>query len=218
MPNALGPTIRFSQDSLEQVSEHHHTHQHTNRKFEQKTTIFWEFEEKSKTWVQVKLPYDLVSCVNDNCTKVGIIEPINEAKNSDQKSTIKLSQEQDSNKKKKVKSDEKKIWNLGARKRLSVTKMSDDSIWVTGISGSIYERFWNGIQWVIAPHELPLQAGYAVSVFLVNHTVLALSEAGILYQMQLSENSQPIWVEFPPILDSSMWTQIKSGIISHDRE
>ncbi|GKA65413.1 hypothetical protein Tco_0765120, partial [Tanacetum coccineum] len=37
-------------------------------------------------------------------------------------------------------------------------------------------------------------------------------------QMQLSENSQPIWVEFPPILDSSMATQIKSGIISHDRE
>ena len=146
--------------------------------FEQKTTIFWEFEEKSKTWVQVKLPYDLVSCINDNCTKVGIIEPINEAKNSDQKS-IKLSQEQ----KKKVKSDEKKIWNLGARKRLSVTKMSDDSIWVTGMSGSIYERFWNGIQWVIAPHDLPLQAGYAVSVFLINHTVLALSEAGILYQV-----------------------------------
>ncbi|GJY38337.1 hypothetical protein Tco_0424701 [Tanacetum coccineum] len=128
---------------------------HPSRKFKQKTTIFWEFEEKSKTWVQVKLPYDLVSCINDNCTK------------------------------KKVKSDEKKIWNLGARKRLSVTKMSDDSIWVTGISGSIYERFWNGIQWVIAPHELPLQAGYAVSVFLVNHTVLALSEAGILYQLYL---------------------------------
>lgn len=197
--------------------QEHHVHQHTNRNFEQKTTIFWEFEEKSKTWVQVKLPYDLVACINDNCTKVGIIEPINEAKNSDQKS-IELSQEQDSNKKKKVKSDEKNIWNLGARKRLSVTKMSDDSIWVTGMSGSIYERFWNGIQWVIAPHELPLQAGYAVSVFLVNHTVLALSEAGILYQMQLSENSQPIWVEFPPILDSSMATQIKSGTISHDRE
>ena len=64
-----------------------------------------------------------------------------------------------------------------------MTKMSDDSIWVNGMSGSIYERFWNGIQWVITPHELPLQAGYAVSVFLVNHTVLALSEAGILYQV-----------------------------------
>ncbi|KAI3822500.1 hypothetical protein L1987_10090 [Smallanthus sonchifolius] len=96
--------------------------------------------------------------------------------------------------------------------------MSDDSIWVIGVSGSIYERFWNGIQWVIAPHELPLQAGYAVSVFLVKHIVLALSEAGILYQMQLSENSQPIWVEFPVILDSSMVIRIKSGVISHNRE
>ncbi|KAI3710596.1 hypothetical protein L2E82_40381 [Cichorium intybus] len=34
-------------------------------------------------------------------------------------------------------------------------------------------------QWVIAPHELPIQAGYVVSVFLVNHTVLALSEQRI---------------------------------------
>lgn len=155
--------------------QHHHIHQHTNRKFEQKTTVFWEFEKESNTWVQVKLPYDLVSCVNtNNCTKVGVIEPIQER--------IELDQEQ-SQRKKKVKTDERKIGGLGSRKRISLIKMSDDSIWVTGISGSIYERFWNGIQWVIAPHELPLQAGYGVSVFLVNNTVLALSEAGILYKV-----------------------------------
>ncbi|KAK9079396.1 hypothetical protein SSX86_001067 [Deinandra increscens subsp. villosa] len=198
--------------------QHHHIHQHTNRKFEQKTTIFWEFEEESKTWVQVKSPYDLVSCVNNNCTKVGVIEP-----DDDDRSRIVLGQDQDSiltegQRKKKVKSEERKIGGLGSRNRISVTKMSDDSIWVTGVSGSIYERFWNGIQWVIAPHELPLQAGYAISVFLVKHTVLALSEAGILYQMLLSENSQPYWVEFPPILDSSTAIRIKSGVISFDRE
>ncbi|KAK1429507.1 hypothetical protein QVD17_11716 [Tagetes erecta] len=199
--------------------QHHHMHQHTNQKFEQKTTIFWEYEDESKTWVQVKLPYDLVTCVNNNCTKVGVIEPVN-----DDQTRIKSSgQEPDSNKiegqtKKKVKTDERKILGLGSRNRISVTKMSDDSIWVTGVSGSVYERFWNGIQWVIAPHELPLQAGYAVCVFLIKHTVLALSEAGILYQMQLSENSQPVWVEFSPTLDSSIEIQITSGVISHNKE
>ncbi|KAL7596357.1 hypothetical protein Lser_V15G28313 [Lactuca serriola] len=193
--------------------QHHHTHDHdTNHKFQQKTTFFWEFEEESKTWVQVNSPYDLVSCVNDTiCTKVGVIDP------------IELDQEQKSKKdgdqqKKKIKKDDKKIGGLASRKRISLIKMSEDSIWVTGVSGSIYERFWNGVQWVIAPHELPVQAGYAVSVFLINHTVLALSEAGILYQMQLSENSQPIWIEYTPIQDSSTTMFIKSGVISHITE
>ncbi|KAI3687803.1 hypothetical protein L1987_81506 [Smallanthus sonchifolius] len=194
--------------------QHHNIHQHTNPKFQQKTTTFWEFEQESNTWVQVKLPYDLLSCVNNNCTKVGVIEPV-----SDDQTRIELGQNKiEGQRKKKVKTDERKIGALGSRNRISVTKMSDDSIWVSGVSGSIYERFWNGIQWVIAPHELPLQAGYAVYVFLVKHIVLALSEAGILYQMQLSENSQPIWVEFPVILDSSMAIRIKSGVISHNRE
>ncbi|KAI7749564.1 hypothetical protein M8C21_021931, partial [Ambrosia artemisiifolia] len=173
---------------------------------------------ESKTWVQVNSPYDLLSCVNNNCTKVGIIEPVNDDDDDvdDDQTRTELGQEQESNKIqgqriKKVKTDERKIGTLGSRNRISVTKMSDDSIWVTGLSGSIYERFWNGIQWIIAPHELPVQAGYAVSVFLIKHIVLALSEAGILYQMQLSENSQPIWVEFPPILDSSNTIRIKSG-------
>ncbi|KAM0045926.1 putative WD40/YVTN repeat-like-containing domain superfamily [Helianthus debilis subsp. tardiflorus] len=216
-------SIKILSCSSSSLCQHHHIHQQTNRKFEQKTTIFWEFEEESNTWVQVKSPYDLLSCVNNNCTKVGIIEPVNDDDYHDDQTRIELGQEQDLIKiqgprKKKVKTDEKKSGGLGSRNRISVTKMTDDSIWVTGLSGSIYERFWNGIQWVIAPHELPLQAGYAVSVFLIKHIVLALSEAGILYQMQLNENSQPIWVEFPPILDSSTDIRIKSGVISHDME
>lgn len=81
--------------------------------------------------------------------------------------------------------DEKEVVEilLPQRKRLSLTKLSSSSVWVTGESGSIYERFWNGLQWVIAPHELPLHAGRAVSVFVINHTILALSEAGLLYQV-----------------------------------
>ena len=64
-----------------------------------------------------------------------------------------------------------------------ITKMSEASIWVTAQSGSIYERFWNGVQWVLAPHELPTSAGHAISIFIVNQTILALSEARVLYQV-----------------------------------
>ncbi|KAJ4972645.1 hypothetical protein NE237_005819 [Protea cynaroides] len=69
-------------------------------------------------------------------------------------------------------------------RRTSLTKMSETSIWVTGESGSIYERIWNGVQWVIAHHDFPTSAGPAVSVFIVNQTILAPSEAGNLYQIE----------------------------------
>lgn len=79
--------------------------------------------------------------------------------------------------------------DLPVRKRVSLTKVSEMSIWVTGESGSIYERFWNGVQWVIAPHDLPVSAGPAVSIFAVNHSILALSEAGVLYQVLPKTNT-----------------------------
>ncbi|KAK4276277.1 hypothetical protein QN277_019242 [Acacia crassicarpa] len=116
---------------------------------------------------------------------------------------------------------------LPQRKRLSLTKLSSSSVWVTGESGSIYERFWNGLQWVIAPHELPAQAGRAIAVFVINQTILALSEAGLLYQqmqVQLSESSETVWVELTPTLDHVIHRDsqqngpvlIKSGIVSQD--
>ncbi|XP_068661787.1 uncharacterized protein [Aristolochia californica] len=103
--------------------------------------------------------------------------------------------------------------------------MTEGSVWITGESGSIYERFWNGIQWVIAPHDLPVSAGFAVSVFIINQTILSLSEAGTFNQ--LDENSQPVWTDFMPIFGSSMrgantdsnsTVQIKSGSVSRDGE
>lgn len=69
------------------------------------------------------------------------------------------------------------------RKRISLNKMSETSVWVTGESGSIYERFWNGLEWVFAPHDLPISAGHAVAVFIINQMILALSESGNLYQV-----------------------------------
>lgn len=136
-------------------------HQYDQR-FEQKNKRFWEFNEQSDTWVEVKLPYHLLSCINNNCTVVNSIQEERERKREDERSCYK---------------------SLPLRKRVSVTKLSETSIWVTGESGSIYERFWNGLQWVIAPHDLPLSAGYAVSVFFVNQTILALSEGGLLFQV-----------------------------------
>lgn len=114
---------------------------------------------------------------------------------------------------------------LPLRKRVSLTKMSETSIWITAESGSIYERFWNGVQWVIAPHDLPSSAGPAVSVFKVNQTILALSEAGFLYQMQLTEKSELVWVEFAAGADQQSAREeggdrimIKSGVVANDEE
>ncbi|KAL2535821.1 uncharacterized protein Fot_17212 [Forsythia ovata] len=198
-----------------------------DQKFEQKSTRFWEFEEESNTWVEVKLPYDLVSCINDNCTIVNSIQQMT-TKNEDQKGESVVSNKREHGEKEDDKRGQKESSYaiLPLRKRVSFTKMSDTSVWVTGESGSIYERFWNGLQWVIAPHDLPVSAGYAISVFMVNHTILALSEAGTLYQMQLTEDSQPIWIEFMPVFDQSTSKErgqspailLTSGVTSHDRE
>ncbi|XP_039059305.1 uncharacterized protein LOC120202996 [Hibiscus syriacus] len=199
--------------------------QQTTRRFEQKTDRFWEFDEQSNTWVEVKLPFDLVSCVNDNCTKVGLIDQTKRTKGDNSGHENDVSNQQNNKRDGNIgRSDEKSYTVFPVRKRISLTKMSETSIWVTGESGSIYERFWNGVQWVIAPHDLHLSAGYAVSVLIVNQTILGISEEGNLYQMQLGDNLQPIWVEFKPAFDQSTnknvdrssVVQIKSGTVSFD--
>ncbi|KAG1327682.1 hypothetical protein COCNU_01G016160 [Cocos nucifera] len=163
-----------------------------------------------------------MSCINETCTKVGSIESIN----------MKGNQLPTKERQKNISAgiidrvlEENIDPVLPLRKRVSLTRMSEASVWVTGQSGSIYERFWNGVKWVIAPHELPTAAGQAVSVFIINQTILALAEGGMLYQLQLNENSQPIWTEFVLMSEQGMHTtetepspivQIKFGIVSHD--
>ena len=158
----------------------YHFVQQTNQQFEQKTDRFWEFNEQTNSWVELKLPHDLVSCVNDNCTKVGSISSTTKKNKDHLEKEHDVPEQRESLKKK---DEENSDMGLPLRKRISLTRMSETSVWVTGESGSIYERFWNGVQWVIAPHDLPVYAGHAVSVFIVNQTILALSEAGILYQV-----------------------------------
>uniref|UniRef100_A0A0D9UZK7 Bulb-type lectin domain-containing protein n=1 Tax=Leersia perrieri TaxID=77586 RepID=A0A0D9UZK7_9ORYZ len=190
-------------------------------KFEQKTYKFWEYQEQSNTWVEISMPFNLMSCINDTCTKVGSIEQLERRHGRASVS----SQEKDT----EIDSSDQADRNdpvLPIRKRISLTRMSESSVWVTGQSGSIYERFWNGLAWVIAPHELPISAGYATATFIVNTTILALSEAGILYQLQLNEHAQPIWTEvifnsdqqFTDLgeIIQSQAMHIRNGIVSCD--
>lgn len=149
----------------------------SEQKFEQKSKRFWEFNEQSNSWVEVKLPYNLVSCIDGNCTVVSSIQEEDVGGGgTEERSPSHAAAEA---------AAVAVAASLGVRKRISLTLMSETSVWVTGESGSIYERFWNGLQWVIAPHDLPLTAGYAVSVFMVNQTILALSQQGLLYQVLL---------------------------------
>ncbi|XP_062017007.1 uncharacterized protein LOC133733389 isoform X1 [Rosa rugosa] len=202
----------------------HHYFPQPSRQFQQKTDRFWEFKEQTNSWVEVELPYDLVSCVNDNCTVVASIGPTNKKEEKPVETQSEVPRLRESLKNKVDGYDKEDA--LPLRKRVSLTKMNDASIWITGQSGSIYERFWNGLQWVIAPHDLPISGDHAISVFLFNQTILALSEAGILYQMQLSESSQPVWVEFAPTLsqttdkegEQSSTILIKSGVVSYTGE
>ncbi|CAI0450181.1 unnamed protein product [Linum tenue] len=200
--------------------QHQQSNQQQQQKFQQMSDVFWQFNEDSNTWVELKLPFDLLSCVDDNCTKVGSIGGgVSSSKGEGEGKLLEGDQVLSSLKESNHKEMEHGELPLPQRKRISLTKMSDNSIWVTGESGSIYERFWNGVQWVIAPHDLPLSAGHAIGVFIVNQTILALSESGVLYQMQLTEIAQPIWVELNPSIDGELSSRviIKSGVVSNDR-
>ncbi|KAL5182015.1 hypothetical protein HKD37_01G002787 [Glycine soja] len=194
--------------------------QQSNQRFQQKTDKFWVFSEQTETWVEAKLPYDLLSCVNGDCRKVGSILQ------TDKKSTqevLELKHKLDEQKRSVENKDSKLEAEdvvLPQRKRISLSKISETSVWITGESGSIYERFWNGMEWVIVPHDLPVSAGSAISIFVINQTILALSEAGKLYQqirVQLGESSQPIWVEFTPT-DPEKNLLMKSGVASRDEQ
>ncbi|CAM6104128.1 unnamed protein product [Calypogeia fissa] len=88
--------------------------------------------------------------------------------------------------------------------RVSMVRFSDVSLWITGQSGAIYERFWNGVQWVVIPHDLPAFSGRATTVMSVNRTMVAMSESGILHQLQIDANGQLIWVNCGPWLPTNI--------------
>lgn len=191
-------SIRFCKVEVSSSCYPYQFFRQSDRRFEQKTDKFWKFSEIDDRWIEVKLPCDLVPCINS------------EVNSSEEEHEL----------------DEKKMSLeivLPLRKRISLTKMSDTSVWIIGESGCIYERFWNGLEWVIAPHDLPILQGHAVAVFIIGQKILALSESGILYQMhvQLGEISQPVWIEFTHTLNQIADTDpilIKSGVMSDDRK
>lgn len=186
-----------------------------NKAFEQKSDRFWEFDDQSNTWVELKLPYDLVSCAGEECSVVVSLNPRNPAKKAEPSSEKQAVIER---------VEGGSVDFLPLRRGISLTKISDSSVFVTGESGSIYQRFWNGVQWVISAHDLPVSAGNAVSVLFVNQSLLALSETGDLYQMQVGENSLPVWVEviYTPNDNTAQEREhnsgmgLKSAVVSHD--
>ncbi|XP_020214926.1 uncharacterized protein LOC109798904 isoform X2 [Cajanus cajan] len=196
--------------------------QQSNRTFEQKTDRFWKFSEEADRWVEVQLPCDLISGGDSDCGKMNKREESMDQEHGFDDKKMKVGRKEG-----KIRVVEPlDVVLMPLRKRISLTKMSETSVWVTGESGSIYERFWNGLEWVTAPHDLPISAGRAVAVFIINHMILALSEAGNLYQMhlQLGETQQPIWVEFSPTLnqitdndqENNPLILMKSGVVSDD--
>lgn len=83
--------------------------------------------------------------------------------------------------------------------------------------------FWNGLEWVIVAHDLPLSQGHAIVVFIISQKILALSESGNLYQMhvQIGETSHPVWIEFTHTLNQITDSDpifIKSGVVTDDRK
>lgn len=154
--------------------------QQSNRRFEQKTDRFWKFSEEADRWVEVQLPCDLMISGSDGeCGKVK-----NRKKESlDQEHGFDDKKTRLDRKEAKIVAGPLDVVLMPLRKRISLTKMSETSVWVTGEIGSIYERFWNGLEWVFAPHDLPISAGRAVAVFIINQMILALSESGNLYEV-----------------------------------
>ncbi|KAK7366659.1 hypothetical protein VNO80_08654 [Phaseolus coccineus] len=134
--------------------------QQSNQRFEQKTDKFWVFSEQTERWVEAKLPYDLLSCVNGDCTKVGsILQAEKRTTQEVLELEDKLDEQKTSDENKDSKMESEDVV-LVQRKRISLTKISETSVWVTG------ERS-------------------AISVLVINQTILALSEAGKLYQKNL---------------------------------
>lgn len=189
LPTILLLVILSSSHSIlsgcDSCSMHQYITQLDHNKLEQRNKRFWHFSEQSSSWVEMQLPYDLTSCVDGDCAIVSSIQE-GEAKKDSREKKKRRRRDGDVDDDEGEEEEERSSHGvLPLRRRISLTKMSETSVWVTGQSGSIYERFWNGLQWVIAPHDLPLSAGYAVSVLMVNHTILALSEAAFLYQVRL---------------------------------
>ncbi|KAL5221289.1 hypothetical protein ABZP36_026002 [Zizania latifolia] len=101
---------------------------------------FWEYQEQSNTWVEISMPFSLMSCINNTCTEVGSIEQLERRHG---RASI-SSQEKDTETDGADQADRNDPV-LPKRRRISLTRMSESSVWVTGQSGSIYERYWNGI-------------------------------------------------------------------------
>eukprot|EP00854_Cymbomonas_tetramitiformis_P004596 gene4596-5629_t len=79
----------------------------------------------------------------------------------------------------------------------AVMRFSDVSLWIIGPSGSVFERFWNGMHWVYIPHTMPNEADSAVSLHYLNHTIIVVSKQGNLYHRLMNDRDRKLlWREW----------------------
>ncbi|KAL2645054.1 hypothetical protein R1flu_012641 [Riccia fluitans] len=193
--------------------------------FVQHSNKFWAYDRVSKSWTETD-----VSCLFSNgswwhsCsigrkTKPSADQPLEFT--SKDVASKQVNSEGEPSVAEKVEASEE----LSSLMRISMVRFSEVSLWITGQSGAIYERFWNGVQWVVIPHDLPAFAGHATSVLSVNRTMITMSESGVLYQLQIDGSGQLLWVNCGPWLpaniqdsgvSSSNVSLVKSGLVSAD--
>ncbi|KAL3698138.1 hypothetical protein R1sor_012214 [Riccia sorocarpa] len=195
--------------------------------FVQHSNKFWAYDRATQSWSETD-----VSCLFSNGSwwhSCSIGRKADKPSSSDHLSSRggKISEESNSDGdssggEKKVEGESEELSSL---MRISMVRFSDVSLWITGQSGAIYERFWNGVQWVVIPHDLPAFAGRAISVLSVNRTMVTMSESGVLYQLQIDGSGQLLWVNCGPWLpsntqdsgvSSSNVSLVKSGLVSAD--
>ncbi|KAK3280308.1 hypothetical protein CYMTET_11847, partial [Cymbomonas tetramitiformis] len=81
----------------------------------------------------------------------------------------------------------------------AVMRFSDVSLWIIGPSGSVFERFWNGMHWVYIPHTMPNEADSAVSLHYLNHTIIVVSKQGNLYHRLMNDRDRKLlWRDCGP--------------------
>ncbi|XP_024540156.1 uncharacterized protein LOC112349635 [Selaginella moellendorffii] len=161
--------------------------------FEQHATEFWTYDRASGAWLKVDISKFTRKNPRDNNGEI-----------------------------KRAATDTETEFIHPYSGRVSLIKFTEVSLWSSGHSGSIYERLWNGVQWVIIPHDLPDSAGYGTGVYSVNRTMLTLSDSGRLYQLQIDAEghlhwaSSGPWPSSTPSTESSSIFLKKSAFLSSD--
>ncbi|GBG72662.1 hypothetical protein CBR_g12234 [Chara braunii] len=167
----------------------------------QSTEGFWSYDRASNSWNPVDITHLLLESGGGVRAEEEVEGKVGQKSNS--KGESKVHGEQEDGRELANESSSSGRYRSGLflfnSATVSMAKFLETSLWMVGQSGSIFERYWNGIQWVYIPHDLPNVAGKAEAVMAINRTVVATSRAGILYQLQMQDR-QLVWKQCSPYL------------------